>query len=85
MHGSSWKFDSMVFSRETREEGQQNSKLQGVRRLIKSVPVSSTMEMLHARLTPGPKAQMSVTEPQSECQVLSAVPHPASGFHMWGY
>ena len=85
VHGSSWKSDSMVSSPGTREEGQQSTKLQGVCHLIKSARASSAVEMQHARLTPGPKAQMLVTEPQSERQGPSAAPHPATAFHMWGY
>ena len=39
--------------------------------------------MQHTRLTPRPRAQILVTEPQSELQRLSTAPHSNTAFHTW--
>lgn len=46
--------------------------------------VCSATGMQHTRLTPGPEAQILVTEPQSELQRLPAAPHSSTTFHTWG-
>lgn len=84
VHGTSWKSDNMVPSPRTGEEEQQNTKLQGVCCLIKSVYCvqyyGDATRQAHSWAW-GPDVSL---KSQSELQVLSAAPPPTTSFHTWG-